>query len=143
MGTPSETPIIATVEPLVPMNVKELQIVACPRVLSSADFLHFLIHTNHLQLSNVAAVTPVRNGLFRDGQPRADCPSLEIDNRKTDWAISADVVCPELFQSAVIRSKRLISPSCKNADPNKNTFDVLHLDDSVKMCVNQVNAKSG
>ena len=146
MGTTSATPIITTVEPLVPMNVKELPIVACPRVASSAEFLHFLIHTSNLLLSNVDAVTPVCNGIFCDVQPRGDCPCLEIDNQKTDWAISADVSCSELFHSAVIRSKRLISffaPMCRNAEPNKNTFDVLDLDDAVKKCVDEVNAKSG
>ena len=76
MGSSTATPTITTVEPLVPTNVKELPIVACPQVVYSADFLHFIIPADKLQLT----IFCMAMALF-DGQPSSDCPCLEIDNR--------------------------------------------------------------
>ena len=146
MGSSSATPIINTVEPFVPMTLDTLPIIPCPRIVSSADFLQFLVHTRNLSLTNVDALAPVCNGLFCDGQLKTDCPCLEIDNRRKDWATSADINCYELFHPATIRSKRLISffaPLCRNADPSKNNFDVLDLADCVEACVSEVNGKNG
>ena len=146
MGTVSTTPIVSTVEPLVPLNMKSFPIVSCPRNVSSPDFVQFNIMTKNLTLTNVDAVSPVCNGVFCDGQPKGECPCLEVDNRNTSWVLSADVACSEIYHSAKIRSKNLISlfaPECKKADPSKRLFDVLDLSDCVDACVAKINAASG
>ena len=146
MGSSSTTPIILTSEPLVPLNIKNYPDVSCPRIVSSPDFQHFYIKTKDLKLDNIDAIGNVCNGTFCDGQPKGDCPCLEVDNRKSSWIITADVKCSGLYHSSKIRSKRLITvfaPKCKSADPNKREFDVLDLSDCIENCVEAVNAKNG
>ena len=146
MGTNSTTPIISTTEPLVPVKVNSLPNVDSPRAVSSPDFIHFKVTCTDLKLTNIDAVSPVCNGTFCDGQPKGDCPCLEIDNRKTSWVLTADIESNKLHHSATIRSKKLIelfAPKCKNADPDKPVFDVLDLSDCVTKCVDHINGKSG
>ena len=146
MGSVSTTPILNTAEPLVPLIMKTYPPVACPLNVSTPDFLHFNIVTKSLVLSNVDAVSLVCNGLFCDGQPKTECPCLEVDNRKSSWVLTADVACQEICHRAKIRSKNLITlfaPKCKSADPDKSDFDVLTLSDCVDNCVTKVNSANG
>ena len=146
MGAVSTTPIIATVEPLVPLTIKTCPPIPCPRTITAPDFCHFIVKTKNLVLNNIDAVGQVCNGIFCDGQPKGDCPCLEVDNRKTSWVVTANLASDNIHFTAKIRSKRLINlfaPNCKNADPNKRSFDVLDFADAVEKCVEHVNSKNG
>ena len=91
MGSVSTTPIITTVEPLVPLIIKNYPPIPCPRNISSPDFRHFTVKSKSLVLNNIDAVAQVCNGVFCDGQPKGDCPCLEVDNRKTSWVLTANI----------------------------------------------------
>ena len=94
MGSVSTTPILATCEPLVPLKLKTQPIVNSPRMVSSPDCSHFYIECRDLTMNNIDAISP--NSVFCDGQPKGDCPCLEIENRKTSWVLTAEVQNQEL-----------------------------------------------
>ena len=139
-------PIICTVEPLVPIALDAVLYQPPPCGVSTTDFKYFVFHTSEITLANVDAVSKVCNGVMCDGQYPGDCSCVEIDNKNTSWAISAEVELQHWNDADLtIRGKHLAKLFAPNVhmDPDNPLFDVLTLADSVENCVEIVNNMGG
>ena len=148
----TNTPILSTIEPIIPMEAENCRQLNLPHSVETAVFKYFEFVTASLQIISATATENLCPGKLCDGQSLLEnCGCTSVASKRI-WALTISFSCDELqpledVDYGTITSHAttdvFVMTSRREMSPNATEFDTFQLDNAVIQLTESVNLNGG